>query len=275
MGDDPGGVSDPDLVARVVHGDEAALAELYDRHANTVFLLAFRRLGDRGLAEEVMQETYLALWNRAELFDASRGSLAAWLATIARNRSVDRLRALGRRPMPIPLGSIIGDDDRDDRGLERALAAGQLLGAAPPAPEPEAVVDAEWLRSTVRDALATVPAPEQRVIEMAYYEGLTQVEISARLGWPLGTVKTRTRRGLGRLRTVLAEMLGPELGASLATTQAVAAPGPQPGASLSPSQAADPPSHAADGGARASPLPTSSRLHVADQPARERSQGGP
>jgi RNA polymerase sigma-70 factor (ECF subfamily) len=206
--------TDADLVTQVVDGDEQALAELYDRHADAIFRLCFRLLGDRYLAEEVMQETYLALWNRAELFDRTVGSLPAWLMAIARNRSVDRLRARGRRPPAMPISSVAGGDG-EMADLERTLTAGTLVGSGPGPPEPEAVIDAAWLRETVLDALAEMPEVERRAVELAYYEELTQTEIAARLGWPLGTVKTRTRRALGRLRGLLAARLGPELGRRL------------------------------------------------------------
>ena len=206
--------TDADLVAAVVTGDDAALAELYDRHADAVFRVAFRLLGDRHLAEEVLQETYLALWNRAELFDSARGSLPAWLLTIARNRAVDRLRAQGRRPVPLPLGETTGDDPAGS--VERALASGNVVSGGQPPRDPQESIDAAWLRDTVRKALGQVPETERKAIELAYYEELTQSEIAARLGWPLGTVKTRTRRALSRLRLVLAEALGPESGRSVA-----------------------------------------------------------
>ncbi len=99
----PGPSADAALVREVAAGSHDALAALYDRHADGVFAAASRLTSDRGLAEEVVQETFLALWNRAETFDPSLGSLAAWLHTIARNRAVDRLRAAGRRPHLVPL----------------------------------------------------------------------------------------------------------------------------------------------------------------------------
>src|ERR1700690_3063920 len=106
-------------MAIVATGDADALAALYDRYADAVYRAAFRRLGDKQLAEEVLQDTYMALWNRAELFDPGLGSLLAWLSTIARNRAVDRLRALGRRPAAVPLSSVLPDDDREDRSFDR------------------------------------------------------------------------------------------------------------------------------------------------------------
>jgi RNA polymerase sigma-70 factor (ECF subfamily) len=225
------GRSDAELMAAVAAGDESALADLYDRHADAAFRLAYRLLGDRGLAEEVLQETMLAVWNKAEQYDRRIASLVAWLMTIARNRSVDRLRARARRPVPLPLGAA--GDARDPRGLtlDAAIESGHLVAAAPAPLDPEVLVDAAWVRQAVRGALEGLPQPERRALELAYYEELTQTEIAARLGWPLGTVKTRTRRALFRLRTVLADALGPELGATVAPLPApeVVAPSPARG----------------------------------------------
>jgi RNA polymerase sigma-70 factor, ECF subfamily len=201
--------SDAVLVASVVAGDTAALAALYDRHADAIYRAAFRRLGDRQLAEEVLQDTYLALWNRAELFDPAAGSLLAWLSTIARNRAIDRARALGRRPGAVPLSAVLSDHERDDHAIERALADGTLLGVGQAPPDPEQHYGAQELREEVRAALDGIPSAERQVLELAYYEDLTQTEIAARLGWPLGTVKTRTRRALLRLRRSLVGVLGP------------------------------------------------------------------
>lgn len=206
--------SDAEVVARLVAGDEAALGELYDRYADAIFRVAFRLLGDRGQAEDVLQETILALWNRAELFNPSVASLAAWLLTIARHRAIDRLRARGRRPPALPLSAVLDAAPSDDQS-ERVLAAGELVAGGTAPLDPEGAVDARWLRGAVRQALSTMPELERRAIELAYYEELSQTEIAARLGWPLGTVKTRTRRALARLRTTLAETVGPELGLRL------------------------------------------------------------
>src|SRR3982751_4129215 len=104
-------LDDVSLVREVVTGSEDALATLYDRHADAVYAAACRLTSDRQVAEEVVQETFLALWNRAELFDPSAGSLAAWIHTIARNRTVDRLRAAGRRPNLVALSSAAGVND--------------------------------------------------------------------------------------------------------------------------------------------------------------------
>ncbi len=199
------------LVLAIARGSEDALAALYDRHIDGVFAAAMRLTDDRGLAEEVVQETFLALWNRAELFDPRAGSLAAWLHTIARNRAVDRLRAAGRRPHLVSL--TMGDAD-DDPGatLERSVVGRPVLGGADLGPGPDGALEGTELRAALRDALAEMPDPERVVIVLAYGEGLTQTEIAGRTGWPLGTVKTRTRRGLARLRQVLETDYGPRPG---------------------------------------------------------------
>ncbi len=200
---------DAALVREVVAGSEAALGAIYDRHVDAVYAAASRLTADRQIAEEVVQETFLALWNRAEMFDPRIGSLAAWLHTIARNRTVDRLRAAGRRPNLIPLSAASGEDEQDAAALDRLVGTGTVLGGASIGLGPEGELAATELRQVLRDALAELPESERTAIVLAYREELTQTEIAERLGWPLGTVKTRTRRALLRLREALADELGP------------------------------------------------------------------
>ncbi|MEA2548646.1 MAG: hypothetical protein QOI00_2027 [Chloroflexota bacterium] len=202
---------DAALVRLVAAGSESALGDLYDRYVDAVYAAASRLTSDRQVAEEVVQETFLALWNRAELFDPRLGSLAAWLHTIARNRTVDRLRAAGRRPNLIPLSSAAGEDEQAGAALDRLVAAGSVIGGAGSGLGPEGQLDAAELQQVLRDALAELPDAERTAIVLAYREELTQTEIADRLGWPLGTVKTRTRRALLRLRAALAEELRPGL----------------------------------------------------------------
>jgi RNA polymerase sigma-70 factor, ECF subfamily len=198
-----GALDDAALVREVTAGSESALATLYDRHADAVYAAACRLTSDRQVAEEVVQETFLALWNRAELFDPTAGSLAAWIHTIARNRTVDRLRAAGRRPNLVALSSAAGGDDDTTAALERAVSVGRVLGGANLGLGPEGAAESAELRATLQDALASMPDQERTVIVLAYREELSQSEIAERLGWPLGTVKTRTRRALLRLREIL------------------------------------------------------------------------
>jgi RNA polymerase sigma-70 factor (ECF subfamily) len=192
--------ADASLVRRVVGGSEEALAALYDRHASAVFAAALRTSGDRWVAAEVVQETFLALWNKAELFDPSRGALSAWLSRIARNRAIDRVRAARHRERAASFSSF-GRDESEDRSLvEWLTASGELIGIAGPEPAPEAALSEKETRASIQDALASLDPMEHQVILLAYDGGLSQSEIAASLGWPIGTVKTRTRRALRHLR---------------------------------------------------------------------------
>jgi len=185
------------------------LATLYDRYGDAIFAAAYRLTSDRGVAEEVVQETFLTLWNRAELFDPRAGSLSAWLHTIGRNRAVDRLRAAGRRPKLMALSSSAAPDESQTQALERAVAGGTVMAGAAQPPGPEEAAVAAHLRDAIRTAVAAMPDVERTVILLAYQEELSQTEIADRLAWPLGTVKTRTRRALLRLREALGGEFGP------------------------------------------------------------------
>jgi RNA polymerase sigma-70 factor (ECF subfamily) len=194
-----------------VGGSEEALATLYDRYGDAIFASAYRLTADRGIAEEVVQETFLALWNRAELFNPDAGSLTAWLHAIGRNRAVDRLRAAGRRPRLIATSSVaLGESE--SQGLERAMANGTAVAVAAQPLGPEQAADAAGLRDAIRAAIEGMPDEERIVILLAYQDELSQTEIAVRLDWPLGTVKTRTRRALQRLRGMLGEEFGPSAG---------------------------------------------------------------
>jgi RNA polymerase sigma-70 factor, ECF subfamily len=205
-GPDLAGRSDAALVAELVNGSEEALLELYRRHSDQLFRAAVLRLGDRQLAEEVVQDTYLALWNRAELFDAGQGSLLTWLSAIARNRAVDMYRRGARRPVALPLSALLPDEGGENMSIEEALRTAPTNSGRADS-EPEQWLDGVWLRGEVDRALRDIPEPERQVITLAYFEELSQSEIAARLDWPLGTVKTRTRRALARLRETLAAVV--------------------------------------------------------------------
>jgi len=192
--------SDVSLVHELVSGSEAALGMLYDRYSGAVLGAAMRASGDHAIAAEVVQETFLALWDRAELFDASRGSLSAWLTRIAHNRAIDRLRAAARHDRAVAFSSF-GQDEADDEPVaEWLMTAGELIGAAGPEPTPESALVDKETRASIEEALGSLGLVERQVIGLAYGDGLSQSEIASRLGWPIGTVKTRTRRALRHLR---------------------------------------------------------------------------
>jgi RNA polymerase sigma-70 factor, ECF subfamily len=175
---------DSALIERVMAGDETALSTLYDRYSAMLFGMLMRILNDRGAAEEVLQDLFMQLWRNAGRFDASRGSLPAWLMVIARNRAISRLR--GRR-------------DREVLEEEEGDFAGTF--AAPQNIESEAA--RAQLAQSVSAALAKLPAEQRQALELAYFEGMTQSEIAAKTGAPLGTVKTRVRTAMQSLRQIL------------------------------------------------------------------------
>lgn len=200
--DDVGGETVPEasLVNRLIDGSEEALARLYDEHAPAVLAAATRTSRDGWIAAEVVQETFMTLWNRAELFDPSRGSLRAWLLTIAHNRAVDHLRRANRYDRAAAFSSFGRDGGADTSTMEWLAASGAPVAAAGPEPGPETLLSREETRASIAGAVASLAPFERSVILLAYDGGLSQSEIAARLGWPIGTVKTRTRSALRHLR---------------------------------------------------------------------------
>jgi RNA polymerase sigma-70 factor (ECF subfamily) len=170
--------TDGELIQRVARGDAGAFELLYRRYARPVFGLALRRLGDRMRAEDAVQETFAALWRSAKTYRPERGPGAPWLYAVARNAIVDRARHRTDAPTEVP----------DTASLE--------LG-------PDERAEASFVSWRVHRALEGLPQSERDVIELAYWGGLSQSEVAQFLGIPLGTVKTRTRAGLGRLATML------------------------------------------------------------------------
>jgi RNA polymerase sigma-70 factor, ECF subfamily len=166
-------LSDQALCARLGQGDRTALRELHARHAGAVFALALRLLRSRAEAEDVVQETFIEAWRRADRYQPARAAVAAWLATIAKSRAIDRLR-------------------RTD-ALTRATD-GLSAPEAPSSPEGE--VDDARNRQRLAQAVELLPSTAREVLDLAWREGLSQSEIAARTGLPLGTVKTRTRLAL-------------------------------------------------------------------------------
>ena len=185
----PSPAADGDLVARAAAGDERAIGQLYDRYGAVLYAVAYRIAGQRADAEEVVLEAFAQAWREAPRFEAGRGSVAGWLTTIARSRALDLVRARSRR----------------DRLT--AAAAADRPGTSPAMgdfrPDPAGALDNDERRRQVRQALETLSAPQRQAIELAYFEGLSQSEIAERLQEPLGTVKTRVRLGMQKLRECL------------------------------------------------------------------------
>jgi RNA polymerase sigma-70 factor (ECF subfamily) len=167
------------LVQGVARGEQQAFLALYDRHAARVQALTLHILGDAMMAEEVTQDTFMKLWGRARLYLSERGSFIVWLLTIARRTALDRLRMEKRRPLL--------SDSNDPEELWPSMRD-----------ESQDSDEARW--KSMYFAVHALPHDQQVVIELAYYQGLSQSEIAAELGWPLGTVKTRLRAAMQALR---------------------------------------------------------------------------
>jgi RNA polymerase sigma-70 factor, ECF subfamily len=202
-GPDADPLSDRTLVQDIIGGSQDALATLYDRHVGAVHGASMRIGATESLAAEVVQDTFLSLWNHAERYDPDRGSLATWLQAIARNRTIDRLRAAARRGPTATFSSIeAGALDPEAMG-DWLTAAGDLIAAGEREVTPEAALSAAEQRRAMREAIASLRPVEQTVILLAYQAGMSQSEIATKLNWPLGTVKTRTRHALLELRARL------------------------------------------------------------------------
>jgi RNA polymerase sigma-70 factor (ECF subfamily) len=167
-----------DMIAGIRGGREQAMAQLYERYSSIVYSVALRVLGDTGAAEDVVQDVFMQLWRKPESFDANRGSLAPWLAVIARHRAIDALRK--RKPETDISEIVIALD------LDVEEEAGRKIAI-----------------EKVRRALAGMPAEQRKAIELAFFEGLTHSEVAAKTGEPLGTVKTRIRSALMALRKAM------------------------------------------------------------------------
>ena len=178
---------DVTLVRAVGAGDRAAFQQLYERHGSILFSLALKILTSRSDAEDVLQETFFQVWKTAPGFDQQRGKPLGWLIMLTRSRAIDRLRS------------------RQTRTRAMQEAAHETPGDIP---SPEQEAGAAETRAQVRQAVVGLPSEVRQPIELAYFSGLTQTEIAAQLGQPLGTVKTRMRAGMSRLREQLGSVGG-------------------------------------------------------------------
>ena len=183
MQPNPANSSDVELLHAIAARDDEALASLYDRYRLILFGLLLRILNSREEAEDVLQEVFLQIWRRAKDFDEGRGQAFTWMITLARSRAIDRLRVLAARHRLAASASHETEEVSD--------AAADAVGSEQ--------------REIVAGALAQIPDEQRRTLMLAYFEGLTQSEIAARLDAPLGTVKTRMRSGMIKLRELLAD----------------------------------------------------------------------
>jgi RNA polymerase sigma-70 factor (ECF subfamily) len=173
---------DADLILALARRDDGALEKLYDRYSGLCLALAYRTLGERQAAEDVVQEAFLNVWRSAAAYDPKRSSARSWLVSIVRNRCIDKLRGRAARPQ---------------------LASEEEIADKPGGHDVWRDVSQSLSREEVLSALAQLPPEQRETIELAYFGGLTQVEISERMGVPLGTVKGRVRISLQRLRGLL------------------------------------------------------------------------
>jgi RNA polymerase sigma-70 factor (ECF subfamily) len=182
-------MTDGELIGSAAGGDERAIGTLYDRYGAVLYAVAYRIVGQRADAEEVVAEVFAQAWRDAPRFEAARGSVAGWLTMIARSRALDLVRAKSRRERITATAAADRPDASPGMGDWRA--------------DPSHSVDTAERRVRVREALETLSPPQRQAIELAYFEGLSQSEIAERLQEPLGTIKTRVRLGMQKLRECL------------------------------------------------------------------------
>ena len=181
-------LDDDALIRLIANASEGALGELYNRYNRLVYSLALRVIGDLATAEEITLDVFMRVWERAGTYRSERARLSTWLSSIARNRAIDELRRRGARPEG------------------HSVTWAEVAPAVHPATAgPELAVEGVWVREQVRAAVAGLPAEQKQVLALAYFQGLTQREIADRLDQPLGTVKTRIRLAMNKLRHILVD----------------------------------------------------------------------
>lgn len=174
---------------RVADGNSAALETLYDRYSAAVLGLLIRMVGNRGVAEDLLQEVFWRVWSKADTYNEAKGAYKGWMFSIARRQAIDAGRRQNVRPQAAR-----------DEGEER-----QLMTAPDDTPAIEETAELAWQREKLGKAMETLPDEQRTVLELAYFRGLTRREIADEVGDPLGTVHTRARLGLAKLRTIMVE----------------------------------------------------------------------
>lgn len=175
-----------DLLARVAKRERAAFEQLYDRYSNILYATAMKFLKEDADAQDVVQDVFIQIWDKAKLYDPAKGKPLTWALTLTRNRSIDRIRAIQRR-------TRLRDDFEKETVVDESAGVREALSG----------VDASEKSQILRDAVGRLSAEQRNVIELAFFSGFTQSEIADRLGEPLGTVKARARRGLMKLKEIL------------------------------------------------------------------------
>jgi len=179
-----------DLLARVAKRERAAFEQLYDRYKNILYATAMKFLKEDADAQDVVQDVFIQIWDKAKLYDPAKGKPLTWALTLTRNRSIDRIRAIQRR-------TRLRDDFGKETVVDESAGMREALSG----------VDAGEKSQILREAVGRLSPEQRKVIELAFFRGFTQSEIADRLGEPLGTVKARARRGLMKLK----ELLGPQI----------------------------------------------------------------
>ncbi|MGA1540414.1 MAG: sigma-70 family RNA polymerase sigma factor [Chthoniobacterales bacterium] len=175
-----------DLLARVAKRERAALEQLYDRYSNIIYATAMKFLKEDADAQDVVQDVFIQIWDKAKLYDPAKGKPLTWALTLTRNRSIDRIRAIQRR-------TRLRDDFEKETVVDESAGVREALSG----------VDASEKSQILRDAVGRLSPEQRNVIELAFFSGFTQSEIADRLGEPLGTIKARARRGLMKLKEIL------------------------------------------------------------------------
>jgi RNA polymerase sigma-70 factor (ECF subfamily) len=179
-----------DLLARIAQRERAAFEELYTRYSNILYATAMKFLKQDADARDVVQDVFIQIWDKAKLYDPAKGKPLTWALTLTRNRSIDRIRAIQRR-------SRLRDDFEKESTVDESTGVREALSE----------VDASEKGQILRDAVSQLSRQQRKVIELAFFGGLTQSEVAEKLGEPLGTVKARARRGLMKLKEILGHQL--------------------------------------------------------------------